>query len=210
MDPNNEPTVGDPRVGDPRVKPGARGAGSNDPRMPDERAPGQRPGDEGRAPRGIPGEHGIGGQPGPGVRPFPLRPAARAPGWPGSAAGDRPTARGEVGEEVLHAHAGPGALDMDEDEFRERMDLESPDGRPPPQRDRRAAQWLFVVLLAAAFVAVIGVLWAYAGPAPAAIALFLILCFMAFAAWPTWHAAWDRRQDAERIKREVAEERRPR
>ena len=110
---------------------------------------------------------------------------------------------------MLHAHPGPGLLKMDEDEFRERMDMESPDGRPPPQRDRRAAKWLFVVLLAMAFVAVIGVLWAYAGPAPAAIALFLIICFMGFAAWPTWHAALDRKLDADRIKREVVEERRP-
>jgi hypothetical protein len=140
--------------------------------------PGQRPGDDTRMPRGAPAPNIV-----PPAAPNPV-----------------------MGEEVLHARPGPGAVNIGEEEFRERMDMDSPDGRPPPQRDRRSAKWIFGVGLAVAFFAVLTAIWYYAGPIPGAIAILLMVLFIGLAAWPAWHAALDRRMDATRVKREVAAE----
>jgi hypothetical protein len=151
--------------------------------------PGQRPGSDSREPRGAPAPNIV--PPAGGYVP-PVQP--------------RSAAQRVVGEEVLHAHPGPGVVRMDEEEFRERMELESPDGRPPPQRDRRGAKWIFGIGLAVAFFAVLSAIWWYAGAVPGGIAILLMILFIGMAAWPAWHAAMDRKLDGERVKREVAAE----
>jgi hypothetical protein len=144
----------------------------------------------------------------PALPPDPERTRINTPVGP-AIGGDIPGAAGApdmVGEEVLHAQRGPGAVVIHEDELRERMDEESVDGRPPELKDQRRAQMFFWITLAAVFTAVVGILWWYAGFLPALVAVVLAIFFIGLAAWPTWHAAVDRKMDEARIKRDVVDE----
>lgn len=95
-----------------------------------------------------------------------------------------------------------------EREVRERLDEESPDGRPPSPRARRGAEAVFITGLSVVFIAVIASLYAWGGPIPALVALVLIGTFVGLAAWPAWHAAMDRRRDRARAEGEVIHEHR--
>ena len=113
--------------------------------------------------------------------------------------------KSEVGEEVLEAHPGPGLVVVDEEELRDRMDAESPDGRPPKLRQLRQARALFLGLWVVPLV-VIGLLAYYASWVPAVLAVVFMVLFVGIAAWPTWYAAIDRKMDADKVKREVVSE----
>jgi hypothetical protein len=154
------------------------------PRMPEQPA--------GPAPAGMPASFP------PGV----------GPGLGGSLPGEA-AAPEVIGEELLHLRKGPGTIKVSEDEIAERMDAESPDGRPPTMRDRREARIFFWAGLVILPTAVIGIMAWYAGWLPAALAFVLMLGFILFAAWPTWHAALNRKQDTDKVKREVVAEHMP-
>lgn len=101
----------------------------------------------------------------------------------------------------LGIRPGPG-LDADT-ERRERMNEESPDGRPPSEPVRRESKivfWSFFTLVAVVVIAAL--VWdggITAGVAAAA----LIVMFVGIAAWSAWHAALDRRFDERRVADEL-------
>ena len=112
--------------------------------------------------------------------------------------------RGEGMREVRPVSRPP----VDDASIRERMDAESPDGRPPTEKLKRGERWVFVVALGAVFVGIIWVVYASGGIIPAAIALALALVFIGLAAWPTWHAAYSRDHDTRKVRGEIDAERR--
>jgi hypothetical protein len=109
-------------------------------------------------------------------------------------------------EEDLHILPGPG---LDEDELvRERMEIASPDGRPPPRQIRRETRRMFFLALTIAAVVVLVAIYSWGGPGPTAVALVLWGVFIGLAAWPTWHAGLDRKAEENRARRDLAAERR--
>jgi hypothetical protein len=123
---------------------------------------------------------------------------------PGPHAWSRPDPA-SLGEEVMHIHPGPGTVNLPEEELRERMDAESPDGRPPSMHDSRQAKAIFFTGFILTTVVVLAVLWIWAGLLPMLVGLILGTFFIFFAAWPTWHAGLDRKLDKNRVKHEVLE-----
>src|SRR5689334_1655900 len=103
--------------------------------------------------------------------------------------------------EQLHMRAGPGL--HGHAEFREKMDEESPDGRPPTEPVRRESRIVFLTFLALVSVAVIAALVWRGGAVPGAIALVLVLAFIGLAAWPAWHAGLDRKIEERHVADEV-------
>jgi hypothetical protein len=80
-----------------------------------------------------------------------------------------------------------------EAEFREMMQEESPDGRPPTAPARRESRILFFTVLVLVTAAVIAALtWQSGSIVPGLIALGLMIAFIVLAAWPTWNAGVDR------------------
>lgn len=91
--------------------------------------------------------------------------------------------------------------------LRERMDADSPDGRPPTARLKREERWVFAVALGAVFLGILAVVYISGGLIPAAMALALAVVFIGLAAWPTWHAAMDRDFDTRKARRHIRAER---
>lgn len=87
--------------------------------------------------------------------------------------------------------------------IRERLEEESPDGRPPTPKVRRESRAVFWVILCVVTVGALASLYWAGGAAPVAVAVVLVLGFIGLAAWPAWHAAMDRKLDRERAEREV-------
>jgi len=105
----------------------------------------------------------------------------------------------------LHILPGPG---LEEEEMvRERLEADSPDGRPPGLQARRETRRLFLVALTVVTVVVLVAITIWGGWGATAVALVLAGIFIGFAAWPTWHAAVDRKVEENRARREVATER---
>jgi hypothetical protein len=86
---------------------------------------------------------------------------------------------------------------------RERLDAESPDGRPPTRPVRRRSTMFFVLVLIAVAATVLISLYLGGGIVPAMVAVVLIAAFIGFAAWPAWHAAADRTHDRHVAEQEV-------
>jgi hypothetical protein len=87
--------------------------------------------------------------------------------------------------------------------IRERLEAESPDGRPPTPKVRRESRTLFWVILSVVTVGALASLYWAGGAAPVAVAVVLVIGFIGLAAWPAWHAAMDRKVDRDRAEREV-------
>lgn len=98
--------------------------------------------------------------------------------------------------------AKPGATPP-EPMVRERLDAESPDGRPPTRPARRRSTALFILLFVGVAVAVMVSLYLGGGWVPLLAALALIVAFIGMAAWPAWHAAADRVHDRHVVENEV-------
>lgn len=105
---------------------------------------------------------------------------------------------------------GPGHPDAVDELVRERMEEESPDGRPPPIAQRRRSRNLFIAAMAIVWVIVLAAVYSLGGPRLALLALVLTAIYIGYAAWPTWRAALERRGDEERAEREVKSEMEPR
>jgi hypothetical protein len=106
----------------------------------------------------------------------------------------------------LPIRPGPG-LDP-EAALRERMNEESPDGRPPSEparRESRVVFWSILVLVTAVVIAAL--IWR-GGLIPGVLALILMLAFVGIAAWPAWHAGLDRRIDERHVADELKAEHR--
>lgn len=104
---------------------------------------------------------------------------------------------------------GPGHTEEVDNQVRERMEEESPDGRPPSLEGRRKSKALFYTALIIVWVVVLSALYWYFGMAMAALALLLTAIYVGFAAWPTWRAALERQADEKRAEREVESENNP-
>lgn len=90
--------------------------------------------------------------------------------------------------------------------FRELMDEESPDGRPPSGPVKRESRILFWTVYILVIVAVVSALtWRSGSIVPGLIALLLMLVFIGLAAWPTWHAAVDRKIEERHVAEEIKE-----
>ena len=118
---------------------------------------------------------------------------------------DRPGREAGRADEDLHILPGPG-LD-EEEEVRERMEMSSPDGRPPPMAIRRETRRLFFAALTIAAVVVLVAIYSWGGIGPTAVALVLWGVFIGLAAWPTWHAGMDRKIEENRARRDIGVER---
>jgi hypothetical protein len=112
-----------------------------------------------------------------------------------------------MGEELLHVHPGPGAVVMGEDELRERMWVNSPDGRPPSMKDNRDARAIFIVGFVLTTLGVLAVLWIWAGWLPMLVGAMLSILFIGMAAWPAWGAGAERKLDEVKVKHQALEER---
>jgi hypothetical protein len=133
------------------------------------------------------------------------RVAGEVPATSVRAAGREADRRARLESEELHMIPGPG-LD-DEQQLREKMDEISPDGRPPTVAIHREARRLFFLALTVAAVVVLVAIYAWGGIGPTAVALVLWGLFIGLAAWPTWHAAIDRRMDVERSRKQLGVQR---
>jgi hypothetical protein len=109
-------------------------------------------------------------------------------------------------DEDLHILPGPG-LDEEEEMVRERMEVSSPDGRPPPLEIRRETRRLFFAALTIVAVVVLVAIYAWGGLGPTAVALVLWGVFIGLAAWPAWHAGLDRKIEENRVRRDIGVER---
>jgi hypothetical protein len=118
---------------------------------------------------------------------------------------DDPSRRDEIDKIV----PGPGHTEAVDDLVRERMEAESPDGRPPTLANRRRSREFFFVALIAVWVVVLVAVYWMGGMAMAALVLLLSALYIGYAAWPTWRAALERRADEHRAEREVEAERHP-
>src|ERR1700741_4148853 len=83
----------------------------------------------------------------------------------------------------------------EEQEVRELLEEESPDGRPPTRKVRKESEVVFLVALIAVAVLVLSVLYFAGGPIPATIGALLAVLFVGLAAWPAWTAAVERKID---------------
>jgi len=88
----------------------------------------------------------------------------------------------------------------------ERLEAESPDGRPPTSRARHWSKVAFAVAAVVVLVVVLRALYIGGGVAPMLIALVLIVVFIGFAAWPVWRAAGDRTRDRHVAEKEIESE----
>ena len=99
---------------------------------------------------------------------------------------------------------GPGHSQAVDNLVRERMEEESPDGRPPSLEDRRKSRTLFYIVLAVVWIVVISAVGYVGGWAMAGLVLLLTAIYIGYASWPVWRAAIGRQADERRAEREVA------
>jgi hypothetical protein len=104
---------------------------------------------------------------------------------------------------------GPGHADEVDELVRERMEEDSPDGRPPTLAGRRDSRYLFFGALTAVWLVVLTAVWWIGGIALAALVLAITAIYIGFAAWPAWRAALERRGDTHRAEREIEAESHP-
>jgi hypothetical protein len=102
----------------------------------------------------------------------------------------------------------PGPALTPETELRERMNEESPDGRPPSAPVRRESKLVFWSVFTLVAVIVIAALIWDGGVTAGIVAAALIVLFVGIAAWSAWHAALDRRFDERRVTDELRVEHR--
>lgn len=105
----------------------------------------------------------------------------------------------------LHIVPGPG---LAEDELvRERLEMNSPDGRPPSLQIRRETRRLFLMAFTVAAVVVLVAIYSWGGLGPTAVAILMTAIFIGLGAWPTWRAAMIRSTDETRARSQIAAER---
>jgi hypothetical protein len=104
---------------------------------------------------------------------------------------------------------GPGHTEAVDQRVRDRMDQDSPDGRPPALAGRRQSRMVFYTALVVVWVVVITAVYWVGGFAMSAMVLLLTAIYIGYASWPVWRAGLERRADEHRAEREVELETNP-
>jgi hypothetical protein len=110
---------------------------------------------------------------------------------------------GSLRDEIDKVVPGPGHTESVDNRVRERMEEESPDGRPPGLADRRSSKKIFFGTLIVVWVVVISAVSYVGGWPMAALVLLLSAVYIGYASWPVWRAALERQGDERRAEREI-------
>lgn len=103
--------------------------------------------------------------------------------------------------------ASASEVPAQEEAFREAMEEQSPDGRPPTESVRRESRALFIGGLAIVMALVLAALLWRGGWLPAVLGLVLMLGFVVLAAWPAWNAGAERKIEERRVTDQAKEHR---